>query len=82
MLGRMQNFISGLQAEHVTVTYTYEGLGYAGGPIIPTITVTIADVPHQTGVFGRLLGATTVDMSRLPTVSATITGEDLSESGA
>ena len=81
ILGRMQNFLGGLEAEHVTISYSYEGLGYAGGPIIPVITVRIAGVPHQTGVLGRLLGATNA-LGSLPAVSATITGEDLSDNGA
>lgn len=82
MLGRMQGFLAGLQAQHVTVSYSYQALGFAGGPVIPAITVTISGVPYQTGVIGRLLGAGGGDLSTLPAVSATVTGEDLSESGA
>lgn len=81
ILGRMQNFLGGLEAEHVTFSYSYEGLGYAGGPVIPAVTVRIDGVPHQTGVLGTLIGSTGA-LGTLPAVSVTLTGEDLSESGA
>ena len=81
ILDRMQNFMPGLLAEHVTISYAYQGLGYAGGPVIPAITLTINGVPHQTGIMGVVLAvAQAVDV--IPPVSVTLTGEDLSNSGS
>lgn len=81
LVSRMQGFLPGLMPEHVTVSYTYQGLGYAGGPVIPAVTVTISNVPYQTGILGVLMAAGQFN-DILPPVSVTLTGEDLSTSGA
>jgi len=80
VLGRMQSFMPGLLAEHVTVSYAYQGLGYAGGPVIPAVTVTISGVPHQTGILGVVMGAAQ-SINGIPSASVTLTGEDLSNNG-
>jgi hypothetical protein len=66
-------------------------VGFAGGPIVPRVTVTVQNVPY--GLFmttilnGFIRLATgnptaTLGMTNIPTVSATYTGEDLSTAGA
>src|SRR6185295_17218100 len=56
ILSRMQQFLPDAQSENVTISYSYVGLGYAGGPIVPAVKVTVANVPHWTGVMGIFLG--------------------------
>ena len=58
----------------VTITYSDSGLGFAGGPVIPNVSVSISGVPFDV-----------VDVPILPniigtvsTMTATLTGEDLS----
>lgn len=55
-------------------------LGFAGGPLVPYVTVTVSGVPFGLGqILGTILwsGFTTV-----PTINVTLTGEDLSTGGA
>jgi Flp pilus assembly protein TadG len=88
---RMDNIAGLLQPSNVTVTYQYIGLGFAGGPIVPRVTVTVRNVPYglfMTAVmngFVRLATGNpnaTLDMTNLPTITATYTGEDLSSAVA
>ena len=71
--------------DRITIRYVDSGLGYAGGPVIPLVTVEISNVPFDL-FFPYLLqrimdprGTGTVPAPFLmPTISATLTGEDLS----
>jgi len=81
IFNHMQGFSGQLQQANVVVTYSYSGLGYAGGPTIPLVTVTVQNVPFQTGVVGLLLTNAGV-LAALPTHSVTMTGEDLDRGGA
>jgi len=75
-------FGQAISDENLTITYSYAGLGYAGGPFIPSVTVTLTGVPF--GMFmGFLSGMAGKDgaLQSLPDISATLTGEDLSGAG-
>lgn len=64
----------------ITIRYEDTGLGFAGGPVIPLVTVEIANVPYDllfASLLGRMSGTGTAVIN-MPTVSATLTGEDLS----
>lgn len=72
--------------EKITVRYEDSGLGYAGGPVIPLVTVQIADVEYDL-LFASVLDrmrelarrdGTTSAFTTMPTISVTLTGEDLS----
>ena len=72
--------------EKITVLYEDSGLGYAGGPVIPLVTVQIADVEYDL-LFASILDrmrelarrdGTTSAFTTMPTISVTLTGEDLS----
>jgi hypothetical protein len=66
-----------IQAANVKVVYAQTGAGYAGrsrGPV-PTITVSIQNLPFQFFFLGGLLGFGDINM---PALQTTITGEDLS----
>lgn len=66
--------------ERITIRYEDTGLGFAGGPVIPLVTVEITDVPYDllfVSLLGRMTG-TGAALVNMPTVSATLTGEDLS----
>ncbi|MGH6896286.1 MAG: TadE/TadG family type IV pilus assembly protein [Geminicoccaceae bacterium] len=68
--------------DNLNITYSYVGLGYAGGPFIPAVTVTLTGV--RFGMFmGFLSGMAGEDgaLEFLPDISATLTGEDLSGAG-
>ena len=82
-----QNIVSEMQRifgqaitnDNVTITYNYVSLGYAGGPFIPSVTVTLSGV--RFGLFmGFLTGLAGAGDSLLvlPDISATLTAEDLS----
>jgi hypothetical protein len=70
----------GIGSGHVQVVYEQTGLGYLGRPNgpVPTITVSLQDLPFQFFFLGGLMGL--ADIPNI-SVSATITGEDLSSSG-
>jgi len=78
ILNHMRGFNGGIQAENVTITYTDVGIGFAGGPTTPMVTVTVHGVPFQTGILGSLLGSAS-GLATLPTRSASMTGEDLAQ---
>jgi Flp pilus assembly protein TadG len=82
ILARMRQFLGGIAAENITISYAYTGLGYAGGATIPAVTVTIGNVPYNAGIIGHIIGTEQGPFTTLPMVSVTITGEDLSQSGA
>lgn len=73
--------------EKITVRYEDSGLGYAGGPVIPLVTVEISGVEYDllfAGVLDRMRelaqrDGTTSAFTTMPTISVTLTGEDLSE---
>lgn len=76
ILNHMRGFNGQIQPANVTVTYTDVGLGFAGGPTIPLVTVTVSNVPFRTGIVGLLLTNANV-LAALPAQSASMTGEDL-----
>ena len=63
---------------NVVITYTQTGLGYAGRPggPVPTITVTLQNLPFQFYFLGGLMGFGNIQIAPI----ATVTGEDLSSS--
>jgi Flp pilus assembly protein TadG len=70
-----------ITAANVTVVYSQTGLGYAGrvaGPV-PTITVSLQNVPFQFFFLSGLMGIANVNM---PALTTTITGEALSSAAA
>ena len=87
----MRGLASLIQAQHVTIRYDYVGLGFAGGPIIPAVTVTVQGVPYgaiMTTILAGFMRIATGNpsagspLTNLPTITATFTGEDLSSLGA
>jgi hypothetical protein len=76
ILNHMNGYSGLILPANVTVTYTDVGLGFAGGPTVPMVTVTVENVPYQTGIIGLLLTNAGV-LASLPAQSASMTGEDL-----
>ena len=88
-----RGLMSSIQNENITVTYSYVGLGYAGGPLVPRVTVTVADVPYPTIItaivnnlfsFGLSFFPGTPPppgLTTLPPITVTLTGEDQSTAG-
>lgn len=83
ILSHMRGFNGRIEAENVTLTYTDVntdgsalGIGFAGGPTVPMVTVRIDNVPYGAGIFGLLLSDAT-GLATLPRRAATMTGEDL-----
>jgi len=76
----MCKFYSAITAANVTVVYAQTGLGYAGRPggPVPTITVSLRNLPFRFFFLSGLMGFTNMTT---PAMTTTITGEDLS-SGA
>jgi hypothetical protein len=75
-------FGQAIDDDNLVITYSYAGLGYAGGPFIPAVTVTLTGVPFGMfmGFLGGLAGQPDA-LQVLPDISATLTGEDLSTAG-
>jgi Flp pilus assembly protein TadG len=77
----MCNFLSGITDANVKVVYSQTGLGYAGrtaGPV-PTITVSVENVPFQFFFLKGLMGFAN---RSIPGLATTITGEALSSAAA
>ena len=85
ILAEMRRFNAQITAENVGITYTYSGIGFAGGPAAPMVTATIECVPFRVGLLGLLLGDNgggnggngCSGVRALPPRSASMTGEDL-----
>jgi hypothetical protein len=60
----------------VIIVYAQTGLGYPGRPAgpVPTITVSLQNLPFQFYFLGGLLRFTSIQM---PALTTSITGEDL-----
>ena len=91
IVNRMHDIFGLTQSQYVRITYTDSGLGFAGGPLIPMVKVDLQNVPYGgvvTGLISNLFNyrdanhpsanGTNGFASTLPTVSVTLTGEDLS----
>lgn len=77
----MCNFLSGITDSNVKVVYSQTGLGYAGrtaGPV-PTITVSVENVPFQFFFLKGLMGFAN---RSIPGLATTITGEALASGPA
>lgn len=84
IFGRMQRLFGALEPEHVTIRYEDIGLGFAGGPVVPAVTVELRGVPWPLGFLGAVFALLNGDgggLTTLPTIRATLTGEDLNTSG-
>lgn len=85
ILAHMRGFNGQIEGADVTVTYSQSGIGFAGGPAVPMVTVDVSGVPFQTGILGLLLRSpenreTLTQMAgTLPARSASMTGEDLAQ---
>lgn len=80
----MHNIFPAIKDANISVTYTDVGLGFAGGPIVPAVTVTVSGVPFKTGfvsILNNIIGSG-ASFATVPTTSSTLIGEDLSKSGA
>jgi hypothetical protein len=75
IVDHMRGYNGLIQPNNVTITYTDVGIGFAGGPTVPMVTVTVQGIPFQTGIAGLLLGD--IGDVVLPPRSASMTGEDL-----
>ena len=75
----MCNIFDRIQVQNVIITYAQTGLGYAGRPQgpVPTITVSLQNLPFQFFFLGTLRGFNKLE---IPAMTTTITGEDLSSS--
>ena len=74
----MQDVFPRIQPANVVITYEQTGLGYAGRPggPVPTITVSLQNLPFQFFFLGGLMGFGNIAIP----VMTTTTGEDLSSS--
>ena len=76
---KMQSILAAIQPTNVEVAYEFVGLSYAGGPLVPAVTVRLTGLQFQTGfisIIGGVLGGPS--LTTLPDITATLTGEDLS----
>lgn len=84
VLTAMQSLFGVIKASQVTITYQYIGLGFAGGPVAPLITVKLTGIPFQTGfvgIVGNLIGDKGHPLVTLPDMTSALTSEDLMTNG-
>jgi Flp pilus assembly protein TadG len=85
IVNRMRQTYVPIKDSNVTISYSYTGLGYAGGPLTPTVTVTLSGVPLKLGfisIIGNIIGTSAAPLFQIPTMTATMTGEDLQSSSS
>jgi hypothetical protein len=75
---RMKKVFPALQQDNVTVTYTYAGLGFVGGPIVPAVTVTVTGVRLPSSILDVIGAVFGTRMTVIPNMAVTLSGEDLS----
>lgn len=73
----MQRLFPRVEAENVTIAYSWAGLGYAGRPggPVPLINLTMSGVPFDFMLLGAFIGQDTLT---IPDFTVTAVGEDLS----
>jgi Flp pilus assembly protein TadG len=80
IVARMQA-VPFLDETNILVTYTYGELGFAGGPVVPLVTVELQNVRFPFIVIDALVnlisGGGFPDGIDMPAMRATLTGEDL-----
>jgi Flp pilus assembly pilin Flp len=78
---RMQAIFPYLEPDNVVIRYEYIGLGFAGGPPVPAVTVELEGVRFPFIVIDALVnlisGGGFPDGIDMPAMRATLTGEDL-----
>lgn len=81
VVDRMKFFLPGLQYSNVTIEYSSSGLGYAGSPVLPDLSPLVT-VKIGTPTAMQFRPLTTLDMATItmPTMTATLSAEDLSGS--
>lgn len=73
---RMQAIFAKIDCSDITISYADSGLGFAGGPVIPTVTVSVSNVPFNVIDVPILPNI----VSTMPTMTAILTGEDMCSS--
>lgn len=84
ILARMQYLFPIIQEENVRIRYDYIGLGFAGGPAVPAVSVILTGVDYPFFMLGwifMLFGGDRSGPDVLPDIRATLTAEDLSTTG-
>ena len=79
IIEHMRRFNGSIERENVTVTYENTGIGFAGGPSAPLVTVSIDRVQFKTGVIAMLIGNEANGLRTLPRRAASMTGEDMAQ---
>lgn len=85
ILASMTQVFPMITANNVRISYRYVGVGFAGGPAVPAVTVTITGVRYPFFVLGAVFsvfGAFTNLPQTIPDIRATLTGEDMTTAGA
>jgi Flp pilus assembly protein TadG len=77
IVAAMRRYNGSIQRRNVTVTYQNTGIGFAGGPTAPLVTVSISGVRVSTGILGMLIGSDANGLRTLPRRAASMTGEDM-----
>lgn len=70
---RMRQIFSKIECSEITISYADSGLGFAGGPTIPKVTVSVSGVPFNVIDVPILPDI----VSTMPTMTAILTGEDM-----
>jgi hypothetical protein len=84
IVARMQHAFPLIGPQNVRVRYEYVGLGFAGGPAVPAVSVIVTGVDFPLFLLGqifRLVGGDASAPAVVPDMRATLTGEDLQTGG-
>jgi hypothetical protein len=84
--------MSAIQNSNISISYSYVEMGYAGGPLVPRVTVTVTGVPYptvMTSLVSRLFAYAAAilktpvpaGLTTLPPITVTLTGEDQNTAG-
>jgi hypothetical protein len=87
-----RGLMSAIQNSNISISYSYVEMGYAGGPLVPRVTVTVTGVPYptvMTSLVSRLFAYAAAilktpvpaGLTTLPPITVTLTGEDQNTEG-
>ena len=86
-----RGLMSSIQNSNISISYSYVDLGYAGGPLVPRVTIQVTGVPYPTvitSLISRLFvfvlrgnAPAPAGLTTLPPITVTLTGEDQSTAG-
>lgn len=79
IVAEMRRYNANITTNNIRISYQDVGIGFAGGPRTPMVTVTVDGMRYNTGLYGLMAGSAGARQWLMPARSASMTGESLGQ---